>query len=744
MRKIFFCFSIVFAASLSSEAAWRYVDNDGSGTYSGTVRNYSSNDKPYHGYITDGNCSIWVYQHDTANHKWTIGAGGFGVDRSGGGGSLRAGTAGGSVNGDTISLYAGDIDLSDANDAIVAATKHSDAAFTVIGKRCFYGYPASSKFSIIGVPPTLEIINERAFNGANGLVNLDCRGSVLATIGYYAFESQGSATEQEFWFPDTLATLAHRCLAYGPSKRSIHFLGDVPGFTSEAAADGTGAIYPGANKQWAYCVNALKYPDWASHKVGEFNTDHQSWIPSAVRYKNASDKYAVDETTGAVTYPMPFGTTLFGTSGTETYLIQEGFAGESAVPTYSLTAPARDATTATFGVTLITLPTGAESATLTLEIATDADFTAIVKTGTVTLDASGATGTIAISGLAPASTYYARLSGADNEGGEGEVSATVSFNTYLGKEGSYWISNAPNADPALVTASYVYYLYSTDGAWTIPIRVSGGVWQIGNNLGNENDTVCDSSKGDGTLNLSTVVTETGIVLESVNGATFYNRGATDVTLPASLKATGQSMFALCASLTNAVLPAALETLAGGIFRSTSKLKSVNFADLANLTTIGGGVGAFYQSGITNADLRATQITAIPGGAFQDCLSLSEVWLPDTLETVGDIAFGWGPSKRAIHFRSAPPELTGSGDGSFYPGNVNTRYVYFVDNIGFPEWNDLIDGETPYDAATMAMYLPEGLNNPKILGTTKYGTKGANAILVYEKVVERKGLIIFVR
>ena len=336
------------ALALPASAAWTYVDNDGSGTYSGTVKHYSSNDKPYHGYITDGNCSIWVYQHDTAGHKWTIGAGGFGVDYNKGGGSVRAGTAGGAVNGDSATLYSGDIDLSDANDAIVAATGQSDAAFTVIGKRCFFKY--STPFAIVGVPSTIEIINEYAFYqiGGSGLSKLDMRGCVLTEIGYKAFESQGSAANnQEFWFPETLTTIGGQALAYGPNKRTIHFLGDVP-----ALGDAT-ALYSGsASKQYAYCVNALQYPSWNGKKTGEFDTGHKSWIPENVRYKNETDVYAVDETTGAVTYPKPFGITTFGTTSTETYLIQEGFAGDVIPGSAIVHATEIGRTNVTFAVTV--------------------------------------------------------------------------------------------------------------------------------------------------------------------------------------------------------------------------------------------------------------------------------------------------------------------------------------------------------------------------------------------------------
>ena len=720
---------VLLALALPASAAWTYHDNDGSGTYSGTVGKYAGqNDKPYHGYITDGNVSIWVYQHDTAGHKWTIGCGQWGT----GVGSIQAGTAGGPVNGTAVTYYAGDIDLSDANAAIAAATGQSDASFTVIGKRCFLNYPKESRFSITGVPPTLELVDERAFNAAHGLVNADFRGSVLATIGYYAFETQGNAPEQQFWFPDTLTTLDHRCLAYGPSKRTIHFLGDVPGFTSQAAGDSVGAIYPGANsKQWAYCVNALKYPKWATQKADDFNTAHKSWIPSAVRYVNEGDAYAVDETTGAVTWPKPFGTTLFGTTGTETYLIQEGFAGESEVPVYSTSAPAVSATTAAFGVTLSTLPNGSSWADLTLEVASDAAFSDVVAQKTIRLAASGATGTADVAGLLPGAFYYARLSGVDDQGNEGEVGDAIVFRMRLGRNGGRWTSDAQSAAPARNPADRVYFLYSSDGAWKIPIRVHAGVWQIGNNAGNENETVFDATKGDGSLDMSDVDADTGIVLTQVNGATFYGRGLTDAVLPDTLQNLGVQMFALCGSLTNAVVPSSVSSLENRAFRQCRKLARVDIARATALAEIPAGVFLDCNA-LQSVDLRGTAVSAIGAQAFQNCTSLSEIWLPDALASVTTNAFSWGPAVRAFHFRSAPPAIP-EGAAPFYPGNTTARWVYCADATAFSGWDALLDATTPYDAETMSASIPAALASLPVRGTTPFGTSGANAILLQERV-----------
>lgn len=712
------CLFAAFALlALPAAAAWTYYDNDGSSTYSGTVRNYTGSDKPYHGYITDGTWSIWVYRHDVSANKWTLGAGNFGVDAQGG--SARAGGT---------TLPTGNLDLTDANDAITAATG-STAAFTIMGKRFLYQF--NQAFNIVGVPATLETINDYAFKGATGLVVANFTNSVVTSLGYEAFESARSSSEQQFWFPDTLSSIGYHALAWGSDKRSIHFLGDVPTLV-DSGNNQDYAIYAGANgRQWAYCVNALKYTRWSAVKKGEFNTAHQSWIPSSVRYP-------------ANGYDAPFGTTMFGTVADETYLIQEGEAEASTVPTYSLTAPALTATTAAFGVTLIVLPNGAESATLTVDVATDAAFADVVGTGTVTLYASGATGTVLVENLSASTVFYARISGVDNKGAEGETSEPISFETYLGRDGGYWMSDAPSAEVESVTANHVYYLYSTDGAWAVPIRAVGGVWQLGNNNGNENNTVYDATITD-LLDLSSVEADTGIVLISVNGCPFYGKtGIKDVRLPASLEALGEQMFALCSGITNVVMPSALKSLGSSrAFRSCSALHAIDLSGCPAVKTIPSNT--FVNSGLTNIDLRATSVTNIADEAFMDNYSLSEVWLPDTLEAIGKNAFAWGPNIRVIHFRNAPPELSDtSNNGPFYPKDNSKRWVYCVDNKAWPAWDALIDSSVPYDSATMRSCLPEGIDESKVIGTTKFGTAGANAILVYEKVKVNNGLFIIVR
>ena len=120
-----------------------------------------------------------------------------------------------------------------------------------------------------------------------------------------------------------------------PDKVTVHFAGDVPWLAppSDPNAGSNYSAYVnhteyqnvfqgGANKQWAFCVNAEKYPNWtripkASYYDAEnpFPSGEANWPPSQAR--------------AIAGYTAPFGNTWFSrTSDTSangrSYLVQEG------------------------------------------------------------------------------------------------------------------------------------------------------------------------------------------------------------------------------------------------------------------------------------------------------------------------------------------------------------------------------------------------------------------------------------
>ena len=781
------------ALALPASAEWTYVDNDGSGTFSGTVKHYSSNDKPYHGYITDGNCSIWVYQHDTAGHKWTIGAGGFGVD-GGNGGSVRAGTAGGSVQGDSSSLYSGDINLKDANDAIVAATGQSDAAFTVIGRRCFRGYNVN--FSIVGVPPTIELINEYAFyqigNGNKGLKNLDMRGSALTEIGYKAFESQGStANNQEFWFPETLTTIGGQALAYGPNKRTIHFLGDVP-----VLGDAT-ALYAGsASKQWAYCVNALQYPSWNGKKTGEFDTGHKSWIPENVRYVNEDDVYAVDETTGAVTYPKPFGITTFGTTSTETYLIQEGFAGDVIPGSAIVNATEIGRTNVTFAVTVY-LGTSTEAgldfsfhgettnatATVDGEVFTFTFYGLDLETeyayaAAVTAASGNSTATGSITTVGPdvklGATDYAQpddglsatlsvnvtqlLSGTadivlsrdeeDLETKTVDATGIVSFEvTGLTVAQTYTYTftatSSENGDVATATLTFMarpyHWEYTPNGGETQAWPWSGVLPQAGTEKSGPNSMPYHGMLSDGRWvfyvyhNPEWRANEFWLG-EGGSGSTAYSqKGLPDLDLSGVYADTGVKLVGI------------------GGYAFSGKAGDIHSIVFPKFITHIGKQAFFNCSNLKEIDLGGTSLTNILEMGLQNCTAATNIVLPRTLQKLGGTALAWGPqnAQRVIHFRGDVPEVepskssgTTGTDQSLYIGYGDKQQAFCVDAVRYPAWKThasttLYDESNPFPDSELD-WVPAPVRFPAKLGRYTFPKPFGNSTLGRSSDTSKKG------
>lgn len=124
----------------------------------------------------------------------------------------------------------------------------------------------------------------------------------------------------------------------------------------------------------------------------------------------------------------------------------------------------------------------------------------------------------------------------------------------------------------------------------------------------------------GCSNLTEVTFAQGTQLHTIADRAFYfdrNNDAapklTHIDLPATLRSIGDFAFVDLTSLETIVIPAATDELGASVFRGCKGLLSASFA-----------------SGST--------ISEIPGSFFDGCVKLSEVTIPETVQTVGEHAF----------------------------------------------------------------------------------------------------------
>lgn len=180
-----------------------------------------------------------------------------------------------------------------------------------------------------------------------------------------------------------------------------------------------------------------------------------------------------------------------------------------------------------------------------------------------------------------------------------------------------------------------------------------------------------------------------------NGAFAGNRLIT-AYLPESVKTIGDNAFDGCVNLTSvtqvgssdeAVFPASVTSIGNYAFEGCGKL-NVTFGAAKALTTIGdnafygctslqqvvfeqgsalGYIGkeAFMESGVSVVDLAGTKVTEIGYSAFEGCMSLAKLTLPETIAEININAFYGCTSLIDVSVSDTAKNITFIGSHAFY-------------------------------------------------------------------------------
>ena len=288
---------------------WEYTPNGGEtqawpwdGTtapQAGTEKQF--NGQPYHGTITDGRWVFCVYHNSAwrANEFW------LGEGNSGSTAYMQKGLP--------------DIDLSGV---------YADTGVKLVGIGGYAFDQRPNDIHSIVFPKFITHIGKQAFYKCSNLKEIDLGGTSLTNVLEMGFQDCTGVTN--VILPRTLQKLGGTALAWGPASRVIHFRGDVPEVEPSISSGTKGAdqaLYSGANnRQWAYCVDAVRYPRWKTDasttlydESNPFPSGELDWVPAPVRYPAKLGRY---------TFPKPFGNSTLGrghdaSKDGRAYLIQE-------------------------------------------------------------------------------------------------------------------------------------------------------------------------------------------------------------------------------------------------------------------------------------------------------------------------------------------------------------------------------------------------------------------------------------
>lgn len=771
---------LLLLTQISAQAAWTYVENEGNKTVNG--QKY-----PYTGTISDGNWEIYVYRPVEGSDEFYLGTGGKGYSaRIAGSGEL-----------DLSTLYA---------DTLAAGTP---VKIVNVAKSAFYNI--GGNLTELYLPNTVTNIGYTAFERCDSLKSLDLSNTKIRSIQGFAFCWGQSLTE--IWLPETLEYIGACAFRTMPNSGVVHFLGDVPRLerTSETNIYGTQFwpyvsqghfqnVFCGSNgKQWAFCVNAEKYPNWKNLRLtslyneeNPFPTGENNWIPQKVRYTTNS------------AYQPPFANTMW-TRTTDTdkngriYLIQEGtsdgvqkvrpmigdvtvvekrYSIEHTVPVFVGAISSPVTVTYTLGDMVTTRQISEDTVLVfsneNLPEPTTYDYTIVVE-GTNGYDTwDGTVNTVTPDIVLGDFSYELTKDGKT-------VTFTAVVDVLLTETGT--LSLTMNSDEVVnltidKTGTYTFVQSLQLGTdYTCTLVGAAGVdtesksveffaerykWVYTPGAGKNN-----SQPYTGTITDKNWVLY--VYQPDENSNDFYlgcgGRGAGAIK-------TGSGILDLTQLLDDTTLDGYavnVVNVANYAFRNAN-IESITLPN--NVTNI--GVGAFSGVMHKKVDFTNTKLQSIEKWAFEWNMQLNEVWLPKTLKRLGACAFIVLDNNGVAHFMGDVPvlETTSTTDGTNYApyvsGNMdkyrnfdpgeNDRWVFCVDNKLYPAWNNVTDtthytDENPFPTSEND-WIPQSVrytvnsNYKAPFAKTLFGREGDTAknsrtYLVYEKHGEL-ATILFIR
>ena len=138
---------------------------------------------------------------------------------------------------------------------------------------------------------------------------------------------------------------------------------------------------------------------------------------------------------------------------------------------------------------------------------------------------------------------------------------------------------------------------------------------------------------------------------------FAGCSLSNIAIPDSVTAIGDSAFSDCSSLSNIVIPNSVTAIGDGAFFGCSSLPNIVIPN--SVTSIGDS--AFFDCSSLPNIVIPNSVTSIGDSAFGGCRSLSNIVIPDNVTKIRDYAFEYCSSLSKIVI---PDSVTAIGDSAF--------------------------------------------------------------------------------
>ncbi len=151
----------------------------------------------------------------------------------------------------------------------------------------------------------------------------------------------------------------------------------------------------------------------------------------------------------------------------------------------------------------------------------------------------------------------------------------------------------------------------------------------------------------------------------------------EVVLPSSVTALSSDCFRNCTSLYKIGIPSGVR-IGNNCFTNCKSLQELHITEGISTEAMGREQGPFYGSGLKRVAVD-DGVTSIPDFIFAGCNDVTEIYLPDSLKTVGDECFTDMPMLKEITVRSDIKRLKkGTGRGCFVDTGVES--IVFEDGV----------------------------------------------------------------